>query len=528
MLIDIIINKRIEKKNVEILFRGVEMMEALKQKRQVWILYITSVICGAILMALEIIGGRLLSPFFGGSVYVWGSIISVFLIALSSGYYLGGIAADKRPSLAFLAAYIAAAGLLIIFIPPMVFPLVQAAFAIGLGNYGTLVVAMLLFFLPSLGLGMVSPYIVKLGIKESSRLGNLVGKFYAVSTLGSIIGTLATTFVLIPWFGVRYIILALGIILVILAATILILQRFLPQGILVFCLLLIALFGITLPVSNAAEGSKSTDRIYEKETMYNNLAVEDNGALRYLMFNDTEQSVINKYNFGEHIWPYTKLMNAAAEYYQPGARRVLAIGVGGGTVIDSFLAQKKDITVDAVDIDPEVITVAHEYFNMPYSPWLKTAADDGRAFLRGKKNLYDVIMVDAYNRSNIPFHLTTKEFFEEMAGALRPGGIVVFNIVSSIEGESSPFFKSLLCTAQQVFPENRIFQAETDQPTEQDNLILVASRAKLASPGRLADRPEYKRKIDLSKAVVLTDDYAPVEILALKVMTGQILADYKK
>jgi spermidine synthase len=474
-------------------------------------------------MALEIVGGRLLSPFFGGSVYVWGSIIFVFLTALSAGYYLGGIASDKMPSLSLLAGFIAVAGLLILFIPPMVAPLVKFAFAIGLGNYGTLFVAMLLFFLPSAGLGMVSPYIVKLGIKESSRLGNMVGKFYAISTVGSIVGTLATTFILIPWFGIRHIIIALGIILVILAATILLIHKRLPQSILVICLLVISLFGITAADSVSKENLQSGNLIYKKETAYNNIRVEDYNDRRYLLFNDTEQSVINKYKPNEHIWPYTELMDSAARHYRPDATDILVIGIGGGTVINSMLAQSNNLFIDAVDIDPVVIRVAYEYFGLPESPKLRATAGDGRVFLRDKKTRYDVIMVDAYNRSSIPSHLTTREFFSEMESALKPDGIVIFNIVSSIEGDYSLFFKSLLLTSQEVFPESRLFQAETDDPSDLDNLILIASRSELNSPDRLADRTEYMGNIDLSDSMVLTDDYAPVETLALKIMSDVTL-----
>lgn len=483
----------------------------------IWVLYSTSIICGAILMALEIVGGRLLSPFFGGSVYVWGSIIFVFLTALSAGYYIGGIASDKKPSLSVLAGFIALAGILILFIPPLVIPFVKFAFAIGLGNYGTLVVAMMLFFLPSVGLGMVSPYIVKLGIKESSRLGNLVGRFYAVSTVGSIIGTLATTFFLIPWFGIRHIIFALGIILVILAAAILIIYKRLPQSVLVICLLVLSLFAVTAADSKVS--SQGGKLIYQKETAYNNIRVEDYYDRRYLLFNDTEQSVINKNQPNEHIWPYTELMDNAARYYRPDASDMLVIGIGGGTVINSMLAKTPNIFVDAVDIDPEVIRVAYQYFNMPDSPKLMATAGDGRVFLRDKKNRYDVIMVDAYNRASIPSHLTTREFFTEMASALKPDGIVIFNIVSSVEGDYSTFFKSLLLTSQKVFPESHLFQAETDDPSDLDNLILIASKGKLNTPDRLANRPEYKENIDLSEAIVLTDDYAPVDTLALKIMS---------
>ncbi len=497
---------------------AVKKQTQLFDVRGLWVLYSTSIICGAALMALEIVGGRLLSPFFGGSVYVWGSIIFVFLSALSSGYYLGGVASDKRPSLTYLAVFIAVAGLLILLIPPMVSPLVKFAFAIGLGNYGTLFVAMLLFFLPSIGLGMVSPYIVKLGIKESSRLGNMVGKFYAISNIGSIVGTLATTFFLVPMFGTRHIIIALGVILVILATGILVTNKRMSQGILVFCLLVFSLFAVT--AADSRESSHAGELIYQKETAYNNIRVEDYYERRYLLFNESEQSVINKLRPEEHIWPYTELMDNAASYFSPAATDALVIGIGGGTVINSMLAQNPNLFIDAVDIDPEVIRVAYEYFNMPDSQQLRTFAADGRVFLRGKKNRYDVIMVDAYNRTSIPAHLTTREFFSEMKNALKPDGIVIFNIVSSIEGAYSPFFKSLLLTSQQVFPESRLFQAETDDPSDLDNLILIASNRRLSMPDLLANRSGYiTDDIDLSNAIVLTDDYAPVDTLALEIMS---------
>ena len=345
----------------------------------------------------------------------------------------------------------------------------------------------------------------------------MVGKFYAISTIGSIVGTLATTFFLIPWFGIRDIILALGMILVILAVTILISNKKMPQSVLVICLLILSLFAVT--AADSKESSQSGELIYQKETAYNNIRVEDYYDRRYLLFNDTEQSVINKNQLNEHIWPYTELMDNAARYYRPDATDMLVIGIGGGTVINSMLAQNRNLFIDAVDIDPEVIRVAYKYFNMPDSPKLRATAGDGRVFLRDKNSRYDVIMVDAYNRTSIPYHLTTREFFSEMKNALKPDGIVIFNIVSSIEGDYSPFFKSLLLTSQQVFPENRLFQAETDDPSDLDNLILITSGGKLSTPDRLANRPEYKDNIDLNEAIVLTDDYAPVDTLALKIMS---------
>lgn len=186
----------------------------------------------------------------------------------------------------------------------------------------------------------------------------------------------------------------------------------------------------------------------------------------------------------------------------------------------ALLAKDKDIKVDAVEIDPEVIRVASEYFGMPRTSRLNVAAMDGRMFLQEKDGKYDLIMLDAYNRLFIPYHLTTKEFFAEMSSALKPGGVIVINVISSPEGEYSTFFKSLLFTAKQVFPEWRIFMAENRKMAETNNLVLVLSRSRLDSVDRLADFNEYRKPFDFTSSVIFTDNYAPVEILAAKLMSN--------
>lgn len=186
----------------------------------------------------------------------------------------------------------------------------------------------------------------------------------------------------------------------------------------------------------------------------------------------------------------------------------------------ALLAEDEDIGIDAVEIDPEVIRVAREYFGMPRTSRLNVAAMDGRMFLQEKDGKYDVIMLDAYNRLFIPHHLTTKEFFAEMSSALKPGGVIVINVISSPEGEYSTFFKSLLFTAKQTFPEWRVFMAENRRDTETNNLVLVLSRSRLDLVDKLADFNEYRKPFDFTNSVILTDNYAPVEILAAKLMSN--------
>jgi len=486
----------------------------------IWTLYLTALICGAALMSLEIAGGRLLSPFFGASVYVWGSIISVFLIALSAGYYIGGIIADKKPKLVYLAGFIAVAGLLTLIIPPLAPGLSRFFFSVGLGNYGVLVVAMLLFFLPSLGLGMVSPYVVKLGVSGTDNLGNMVGKFYAISTFGSIFGTLATTFLLIPLFGVKEIIFTLGTILVSLAALVLLAQRLWKHALMI-CLLMFLILGSSLSSLSLANNTNNRELVYSHESMYNDIFVSDYGDVRYLMFSEKLlQSGMNKNHPDSHLFNYTRLIDEAASYFAPEASEFLLIGLGGGSIPKALLAGNDNMVMDAVDIDPEVIRVAHEYFGMPKHPNLNTFAMDGRMFLPFTERKYDVIMIDAYNSLFIPFHLSTVEFYGEVANTLKPDGVAIVNIISSIEGEYSVFFKSLLHTINQVFPEWRLFIAEGENPESVNNLILVASHAKLDSPEKLADFFEYQRHIDVTDALILTDNYAPVEMLGAKLINS--------
>ncbi|MDI6817529.1 MAG: fused MFS/spermidine synthase [Actinomycetota bacterium] len=484
----------------------------------IWMLYVIAVVCGAALMGLEILGGRLLSPFFGASVYVWGSIISVFLIALSTGYYVGGIISDKRPSVVYLAGFIAAAGMLTLIIPPLAPPLSRFFFSTGLANYGALVVAMILFVLPSIGLGMVSPYVVKLGVAETVRLGNMVGKFYAVSTFGSIFGTLATTFILIPYFGVNEVIFSLGAVLVTLALIVFAYQRLWRRTALVLIsTVLILMAAVTSPT--LAVSMQGMDMVFAHESMYNDIFVGDQGDIRYLMFTEKLlQSGMNKNAPNMHLFNYTKLIDEAAAHFKPQASDFLLIGLGGGSIPKALLAGREKIVVDTVEIDQAVIDVAYDYFDTPKQDNFRTIAMDGRMFLQATDKQYDVVILDAYNSLFIPYHLTTKEFFEELAVTLKPDGIAVLNVISNPEGEYSRFFKSLLKTVNEVFPEWSIYLAEDADSSSVNNIVLVASREKLDSPDHIGDFIQYRETVDFSQAMVLTDNYAPVELLSADLM----------
>ena len=170
-------------------------------------------VSGAVLMSLEIAGSRVLAPYFGSSAFVWGSLIGIFLGALSIGYKVGGMLADRWPHRWMLAAAGAGAGLLILLVPVLADPVCSWADGVGMGpRYAPLVSSLVLFLAPSALLGVVSPFAIKLASQSITRIGNVAGTLYSLSTVGSIVGTIGTAFYLIPWLGLRSILLTIGLL----------------------------------------------------------------------------------------------------------------------------------------------------------------------------------------------------------------------------------------------------------------------------------------------------------------------------
>jgi hypothetical protein len=175
-------------------------------------------LCGAMVMSFEILGSRVLAPNFGNSIFVWGSLISIFLAGLSAGYYWGGKVADIHPSTKKLAFIIFAPGILFITFPLYSTGISDWIFMQDMGiRLSPLMASLFLFFIPSVFLGAVSPYTAKLMISSLHTSGATIGTLYALSTLGSIVGTLLTSFYLITVAGVKFLIMAEGIILIVIA-----------------------------------------------------------------------------------------------------------------------------------------------------------------------------------------------------------------------------------------------------------------------------------------------------------------------
>jgi spermidine synthase len=475
---------------------------------------------GGVLMALEILSSRVLAPYYGNSVYVWGSIISVFLAALSLGYLWGGRLSDRQPAIASLGRMVALAAacqaLLLLGGSPL--PAALAAFTGG-SPAGTLLAAALLFGPASTLLATVSPWAVRLAARDLGHLGGTAGRLFALSTLGSLAGTLTCTFVLIPFLELRQI---LGLLTALTAATACValagsFRAEAPAATLSFLLLIAALPGAT-PAPRGSPGL-----IYERVTPYQTLQVWDQEGVRVLQSDRVPQAALRLAD-GASMLLYNRAAPAVL-LLNPEIRRALMIGLGGGTVGRYLQARLPDLRVRYVDVDPAVPEIARRFFAFRTGPRTAVTVADGRSFLRGSKEAWDLIYGDAYIGESVPFHLTTVEFLDEVERHLAPRGVFALNLAA---GLGDPFSQAMYRTVRDRFGAVYVFRVRGAL-----NVLVAASRepgeltkTELIRRGRQLDRglrfdpslatlASWRSPVDLemSRIPVLRDELAPVDRL---------------
>jgi spermidine synthase len=499
----------------------------LRDKGSLWSIRLDIFVSGAVVMALEMMGSRLLAPVFGDSVFVWGSLIGVVMASLALGYYLGGRLADREPSFRAFSLLIFAAGVLIIPIPLFSNIVLEAVLYSGLGErYGPVLASLLLLAAPTTLLGMVSPYAIRLAASSLQEIGGVSGSLYSVSTGGSIFGTFFTVFVLIPSFGVRVILISLGVVLI--AVSIIGMAR--EQRLITIFILVVVLMLPSTPFIGESLSIFTGTVVYRRDTAYNSLTVVDNPnrGTRILYLNNMPHSACYINGSNRAVFRYTDYFNLGF-VLNPEIGSVLFIGGGGFSGPKQFLEYYPDVTVDVVEIDPVVVDTAWEYFGVPDDPRLRVYVGDGRAFL-GRLGTYDLIVLDAYSKTYVPFHLMTREFFEALAEHLNPDGVVVSNLVSSLLGDTSNLLMAEVKTVGEVFPQVYLFPTKDLSLSWVQNIILVATEAPsrygkddllamaLDAPVRGETLAVYcgnlfDREIDMRDSPLLTDDYAPTEML---------------
>jgi spermidine synthase len=533
-----------------------------------WAVLTAVFLSGAVLLGVEIAASRVLAPYFGNSLFVWGAIIGVILAGLAAGYWLGGMAGDRRPVPLLLVATIALGGVIVGLIPVVDSAVIEAVLAWDPGpRLDPLLCALVLFGLPSLVLSAVGPIAVRLQATSVESSGATAGRTFAISTAGSIAGTFATAFWLIPIFGTEQLLL-LGAAVLLATSAFLALATGAPRWALAAAgaaiLAGVAAFAVGTdrtgqlsaaesrnwsPIfrergqsyrdpRNPANGVEdpSLRLVHAEDTRYHRLAVVEDEDTRYLRFDNSLQSAMYIGDPYRTRFRYTDLFHLGFAYDEP-ARDVLFIGLGAGSSQKRMLRALPRARLTTVELDPAVVKAAYRWFALPRSPRHRVEVGDGRRFLADGEARYDVIVIDAFFADAIPAHLVTQEFLELARSRLEPGGVVVMNAIGAIAGRGSRLFRAIYKTYQSVFPTVLVHPTilEGDKGDEAfRNLILVATDKAAPQPATVAERwavfrqrsplvPDLRKPIlDRHDAVIptddvpiLTDDYAPTDALLL-------------
>ena len=399
-------------------------------------LYSIVAIAGACVLVIEILGTRLLGPFYGASLFLWSALISVTLAALSVGYAWGGRLADRSPRPSRLGLWLGLAGAWMLVVPWLRDPLLSGA--------------------------------EHLSLRASSldRVASTAGNLYAVSTVASVAGALHTGFWLVPWVGVTRLCYGTGLLLFLASALAVTSERSGRARAL-------ALLAIALPAVLSLwwllhpRWGLSAEVRFLQQSPYAEIRVVDKEDKRYLLI-DGGIHTITKPGSDELYHPYVHVAELVKELFpQPG--RMLLVGLGGGAMVHLFA--REGWRIDAVEIDPLVPRVAKEFFDLRERD-AAVHVQDGRRYLSATSERYDVIFLDAFGSSSIPFHLVTQEAFARARARLAPGGVLALNVEAV--GWQDEIVKSLGATLRSLFPQVLALPI-AEPPNRLGNVILLAS-----------------------------------------------------
>jgi spermidine synthase len=491
-------------------------------------LYVLVFVVGIATLGAEIAAARLMAPFFGASTIVWANTIGVVLVALSVGYWLGGRLGDRYPTQRALCLTVMAAAVLLALVPLVAQPFfdisVEALDEIEAGAFvGSLFAVLFLIAIPVGLAGTCAPWAIRLAVPDVEHSGRVAGRLYAISTVGSLLGTMLAALALIPFLGTQRTFLAFALALALVAAA--------GLGWRAIAVPLAVGGAMAIPVGTV-KGSDEGAVIYESDSEHQYIRViEQPDGDRALELNEG-QATHSLYRPGSYltgdVWDGYLVLPFAARAQPPA--RIAILGNAAGTTARGYGEFFPATAVDGVEIDPELEEVGLEYFDMGSNERLVVHNEDARPWLRRSAGGYDVIMVDAYRQPYIPFYLATREFFELTRDRLAPGGAVIVN-AGHPEGNDD-LEQVLGATMAEVYP------TVLRDPIEPTNTLLIGTSAP-ASAERLREAarslPDGLRPLALAAAArleprleggaVYTDDRAPVEWLIDRSILGYASED---
>lgn len=504
----------------------------------------TVFISGLTTLGLEMAASRLLGNVFGSSNLVWASIIGLILIYLTLGYWLGGKWADNKPDPVIFYQILVWTGISIAVIPLISQPILRFAAdafdQLRLGvMLGSFISVIILFILPMTLLGTASPFAIRLSINDARSSGKISGSIYAISTVGSFIGTFLTTLLLIPLIGTYRTYMFYSVLLSLIAVIGLLLHSKKRKHL----LYLIPLSVIILLLALGKQGSikQTTGQVYESESEYNYIQVIENDGYTMLRLNEGQGiHSIYKPDVNNFYGPWEQFL-AAPFFNQPPydideIESIAIVGLAAGTTAHAATIAYGNIPIDGFEIDPKIIEVGKQFFNMN-EPSLTAYPQDGRWGLVHSPRLYSIIAVDAYRPPYIPWHLTTREFFLEASERLLEDGVLVINV-----GRASAdrrLIEDMSATLGSVFPSiyvmdipntfnSMIFATKTE--TKSDNLLanLVSLSSDEDSSQLLIETLQITAanlKETPTNGKIYTDDIAPIELITNDMVLRYLLTD---
>ena len=471
-------------------------------------------------LATEIAASRLLAPYFGNSTVVWANVIGLVLASLSLGYWLGGKLADRRPDPRVLGGLVAGAAVLVALTPFVARPFldltVEGLDEVSTGAaIGSFFGVLILFAPPVVLLGMVAPFAIRLGLERIESAGAVAGRLYAVSTIGSLVGTFLSALVAIPLIGTQRTLLASAALLALAGASLL--------GVRWLALAAALAALLVLPPGAVKAGAGV---LHEDESLYQFVQVTERSGARRLYL-DEGVAVHSVWRPGEvltgGVWDtflvLPPLLGRPLE-------KVAILGNAGGTTARAMGVYYPDAEIDGVELDSAVTKAGRRYLGLGDNPRLTVHTADARPFLRRSAGGYDLIVVDAYRPPYVPFYLATREFFELVRKRLAPGGIVALN-VASVPGDTR-LARAIATTLAAELPSVWTWQAlrfnqiviALELPLPKRELVrrLRAVTGDLAPLTRLAARDLRPGQ---SSGDPWTDDHAPVEWI-----TDRMIVEY--
>jgi len=514
-------------------------------KREIWTFFTTVFITGMAVLIVEVAAVRQLTPVFGGSIYVLSSVLSVILLALSLGYFVGGRLSDRYPTPTVLYFVITASGLFLLLLQlssiHVLSDLVVASLVIG-----PLFVSLAFFFLPALLLGMDSPYVIKLITHESDEAesGKYVGTTFFWSTIGSITGSLAAGFWLIPTLGVHATITYTALLLValgVIAPLFLIktnLGDYCKKHLVYF--LTVLLLAIALVTFIKSASTPATNVLFQSDGLYSRIQVlettHQNLPTRSLHRDRNHSSAIFLDSY-DHVFAYSQYV----DFYDnlvTNPENFLLIGGGAYTIPRRLVEIDPLIQVDVVEIEPVLYELAQTYFDLQDISRITNYVQDARIFLTETDKTYDFIFSDAFNTSHtMPWQLGTREFYEGVKKILNPEGVLMLNYIGGADTNPNNMTSTFLNTIEQSFTHVAMYRTQALHDERLQNFIIIASQSpidtesiadeiidtKINGPITVAELRIDIQEFNQPNRSVFTDDIAPIEYLM-----GRQFRDYMK